>query len=169
MTNNPVDAPAPIYLLEKIANLAIVISAIALCGIVIVQSWQVIARYVFNNSPGWTEPVAILLLSTAMSLGAANGVYHQRHFRFPLLVDALPLKWQRICEALCNLVIAGIGMLMAYWGSTLFIDSITIRMAGVVMPQSSVFVPIALGGLLMTIFSLARIPQLFSASPLRQS
>ncbi|MBP6534694.1 MAG: TRAP transporter small permease [Arenimonas sp.] len=143
--------------LDRLANAALAIAAVALSGIVIVQGWQVVARYVFNNSPGWTEPAAMLLLSTAMSFGAASGVHHQRHFRFPLLVDALPPNWQRLCEVLCALTIAGIGFLLAYWGGLLFLDGAAIHMAGSALPQSAPYCPIALGGLLMSVFALARI------------
>jgi TRAP-type C4-dicarboxylate transport system permease small subunit len=148
---------APRRLLDRLASAVLAIAAIALSGIVIVQAWQVVARYVFNNSPGWTEPAAMLLLSTAMSFGAASGVHHQRHFRFPLLVDALPPRWQRRCEVLCALSIAGIGFLLAYWGGLLFIDGAAIRMAGSALPQSAPYCPIALGGLLMSVFALARL------------
>ena len=40
----------------------------------LVEAWQVFARYVLNDSPGWTEPVALLLLNIAMMFGAAVGV-----------------------------------------------------------------------------------------------
>ena len=43
------------------------------------------ARYVLNDSPGWTEPVALLLLNTAMSFGAAAGVHRGSHFGFFIL------------------------------------------------------------------------------------
>ena len=62
--------------------LAIAHRRAALLGLVVVQGWQVFARYVLNDSPSWTEPVALLLLSTAMSLGAAAGVQRGRHFGF---------------------------------------------------------------------------------------
>ena len=159
MTDTASQAQAPHGPLDRLADIAIGIAAIALSGIVIVQAWQVIARYVFNDSPGWTEPTAMLLLSTAMSFGAASGVYRQRHFRFPLLVDALPPIWQRRCEVLCALIIAGIGLLLAYWGALLFIDGMAIRMAGTALPQSALYCPIALGGLLMSVFALAGIMQ----------
>src|SRR5690606_27096067 len=64
-------APAP-GLLDRLGSLAIGIAALSLAGLVVVQGWQVVARYVFNNSPSWTEPVTLLLLSTAMSLGRSE-------------------------------------------------------------------------------------------------
>ena len=76
---------APQRLLNVIADVAIYIAVIALLGLVVVQGWQVFARYVINDSPSWTEPVTLLLLATAMSLGAATGVHTRRHFGFFLL------------------------------------------------------------------------------------
>lgn len=154
-------------ILDRLSDAALGIAALALLGIVTVQAWQVVARYVFNDSPGWTEPTALLLLSTAMAFGAASGVRRQRHFRFPLLVDALPPAWRRGCEALCALAIAGIGLLLAYWGAVLFLDGVAIRTAGSFLPQSAPYGPLALGGVLMSVFALARIgaPQTDTHSP----
>lgn len=157
MTDTIAKAGMPQGPLDRLASATLAIAAIALSGIVIVQGWQVVARYLFNDSPGWTEPTAVLLLSTAMSFGAASGVYHHRHFRFPLLVDALPARWRRRCDVLCALTIAGIGLLLAYWGGLLFTDGVTIRMAGSALPQSASYFPIAVGGLLMSVFALAGI------------
>ncbi|MGO4775655.1 TRAP transporter small permease, partial [Lysobacter sp. 2RAB21] len=66
--------------LDRIAGAAIAIAGLALVGMVAVQALQVFARYVLNDSPGWTEPVALILLNTAMSFGAAAGVHHGAHF-----------------------------------------------------------------------------------------
>ena len=68
-------APAGLQrVLEKVADVVIYIAVAALLGLVVVQGWQVFARYVINDSPSWTEPVTLLLLSTTMSMGAAAGV-----------------------------------------------------------------------------------------------
>ena len=90
-TNTP--PPSTVQaLMQKISGVAIAIASLALIGLVIIQGWQVFARYVLNNSPSWTEPVTLLLLSTAMGMGAASGVYTNRHFGFVLLLDGLDVK-----------------------------------------------------------------------------
>ena len=70
---------------DTLAAAAIGVAGAALITLVGVQGWQVFARYVLNDSPGWTEPLAVLLLVTAMSFGAAAGVHRQSHFAFTLL------------------------------------------------------------------------------------
>jgi len=143
--------------LDKLAQAAILIAAAALIGVVFVQGWQVIARYVLNDSPGWTEPLALLLLNIAMSFGAAAGVHRQSHFNFPLLLDAMPTALRIFCIALRCLLIASIGAALAFWGMQLFLDGLNIRMAGTSLPLTAAYLPLALGGGLMVIFALAQL------------
>ncbi|HVH35911.1 MAG TPA: TRAP transporter small permease subunit, partial [Tahibacter sp.] len=67
-------------LLPRAARAALLAAGMALVSLAAVQAWQVIARYVLNDSPGWTEPLALLLLNTAMSLGAAAAVQQRQRF-----------------------------------------------------------------------------------------
>ena len=141
---------------ERLADLSIAIAACALLGLVLVQGWQVIARYILNDSPSWTEPVTLLLLSTAMSLGAAAGVRTRRHFSFALLADALKPRARHAMHLLQSVVVLAIGAMLAYWGGVLFVDGLHIPTAGAAMPESIDYLPIALGGALMALFALAQ-------------
>ena len=147
-------------LLDRISRLAIGVAALSLGGLVLVQGWQVIARYVLNDSPSWTEPVTLLLLSTAMSMGAAAGVHTQRHFSFSLLADAVRPGVRRVVDACTLAVVIGIGVVLAGWGGALLVDGLDVRMAGAPMPQSIGFLPLSLGGALMCVFALGRVPAL---------
>ena len=55
--------------LDRLASLAMGLAGAALVGMALVQAWQVFARYVLNDSPGWTEPLALLLMSFAVMFG----------------------------------------------------------------------------------------------------
>ncbi|GAB3346574.1 TRAP transporter small permease [Marilutibacter aestuarii] len=148
---------AGLRLLDRLASLSIGVAGIALLGLVVVQGWQVFARYVLNDSPSWTEPVTLLLLATAMSLGAAAAVHEDRHFRFHLLAQALPEPARRGSERLTAVVTIAIGGVLAAWGTRLLLDGIDIRMAGAPLPQSIAFLPLSLGGALMVLFALPRL------------
>ncbi len=39
---------------------ALVVAGACIVGVVLVQAWQVFARYVLNDSPSWTEPMALV-------------------------------------------------------------------------------------------------------------
>lgn len=142
---------------DRLAGFAVAVAGTALIGMVAVQALQVFARYVVNDSPGWTEPVALLLLNTAMSFGAAAGVHRGSHFGFFILVHRAPPRVRRWLLAFSNLVIAGIGAVLAVWGGELLLDGLDVPMAGAPLPQSAVYAPMALGGALMAVFALQRL------------
>ena len=157
MTDTATENATPRHPLDRLAWLATAIAAAALVGLVAVQGWQVLARYVLNDSPSWTEPATLLLLSTAMSLGAAAGVHGDRHFSFPLLANAASPTLRRALAALSAAVIAGIGSCLALGAGRLFLDALDIRAAGAPWPQGSAFLPLALGGALMAVFALQKL------------
>ena len=142
---------------ERLASWTIAMAAFALLMLVLVQGWQVIARYVLNDSPSWTEPVTLLMLSTAMSMGAAAGVHTRRHFAFSLLAEALGPRAKHAAHLLQSAVVVIIGAMLAYWGGLLFIDGVHIPTAGAPLPESIDYLPLAVGGALMALFAISQL------------
>lgn len=140
----------------RLADWTIAVAALALLGLVLVQGWQVIARYVLNDSPSWTEPVTLLLLSTAMSMGAAAGVHTRRHFSFSLLAEAMQPRARHAMHLLQSCVIVLIGLVLSYWSTLLFMDGVHIPTAGAPMPESIEYLPLAISGALMVLFALTQ-------------
>lgn len=143
--------------LNSLARIAMVIASASLVGMALVEGWQVFARYVLNNSPSWTEPVALLLMSTVMMLGAAVGTRSDAHFGFFIAVEAAPRPLRRALLTLARLIAAGIGVLLAIWGGELLIDSWAVPMAGAPLPQGLVFLPFSVGGALIALFAIERL------------
>lgn len=170
MSEDTILAPedAPKSALDRVADAVIAVAATALFGLVIVQGWQVFARYVINDSPSWTEPVTLLLLSTAMSLGAAAGVHTNRHFGFFLLQEHMRPTIRRLVELLVPLVIVSIGAVIAWWATILLFDGLGIKAAGAQLPQSINYLPLAIGGALMVLFALNRFLRILRPAPARE-
>ena len=143
--------------LARTATAATLVAGAALIGMAATEAWQVFARYVLNNSPGWTEPVALFLLSIAMSLGAAASVRSWSHFGFFILAQNAPARVRRIMEAFANIVVAAVGVALAAWGTRLLFDGIDVPAAGTVLPESARFLPIAIAGALMCVFAIERL------------
>ena len=140
--------------LDRLAHITTWIAGIALVSMAAVQAWQVFARYVLNASPDWTEPVALLLLNTAMMFGAAVGVRAESHFGFFIARDAAPPRVGRIMQGFSRLVVAAVGALLAWWGALLAADSWEVPMAGARIPEGTFYLPLCLGGALIAVFSL---------------
>ncbi|MBB5208936.1 TRAP transporter small permease [Chiayiivirga flava] len=151
------DFERPRGAMAHLALACTVIAGTALLCIALVQLWQVFTRYVLNDSPGWTEPVTLLLLSTAMMFAAAAGVRGNAHFGFFVLLHALPPRAQRVLQAFAALVAAGIGGLLLVCGAQLAAGDWTVAMPGTQLPQGMLYVPLSLGGGLMALFALERV------------
>jgi TRAP-type C4-dicarboxylate transport system permease small subunit len=141
-------------IIARISRFSLAVAATALLGIVLVQGWQVIARYLLNDSPSWTEPVTVALLATMLGFGSAACVHDRRHFAFALLAESLQPTRARALQGLAQLIMALIGGVMAWWGGQLTLDGMDIRAAGAALPQGASYLPLALGGLLMLLFAL---------------
>ena len=150
-------AAASLPALDRLATLVLHIAGAALIGMVAVEAWQVFARYVLNDSPGWTEPVALLLLDLAMSFGAAAAVHARAHFAFPVAVQASPPRLRRVLQIVAQLVVAAIGGVLAVGGAVLLVDGLDVPMAGARLPQGTPFLPLAIGGALIALFALAQL------------
>ena len=148
--------------LARLARAATMVAGVALLGMAATEAWQVFARYVLNDSPGWTEPVALLLLNTAMSLGAAAGVRSWSHFGFFILVHNVPPALRHALQTFACLVVAAVGAALAVWGAQLLFDGIAVPAAGTLLPESAVFLPMTLGGALILVFAIER---LFAPAP----
>jgi TRAP-type C4-dicarboxylate transport system permease small subunit len=140
-----------------LARAATAVACISLVGMALVEGWQVFARYVLNDSPSWTEPVALLFMSAAMMAGAAVAVRSDSHFGFFLAVHLMPPRPRRFVQAVGRLVVAGIGLVLAYWGGVLMMDGWVVPMAAAPLPQGLVFLPICVGGALIALFAIGKL------------
>ena len=142
-----------IWLLDLLSKATTVIAGAAVIGMAAAELWQVIARYVLNDAPSWTEPVALLCMSTAMMFGAAAGVRANSHFSFSLLVDAAPPPLRRALRTLAWLIAAGIGLMLMAWGVVMVRDAWGYPMSGAPLPQGLIYLPLGLGGALIALFA----------------
>lgn len=142
--------------LDRINAATLAVAAVSLLGMAAVEGWQVWARYVLNASPGWTEPVALLLMNTAMMLGAAVAVRNEQHFGFTLAVDAFSDTWRRRARCLSALIMAAIGLALANGGARLALEDWDVATAGAAMPEGLRYLPLCVGGLLIALFAAER-------------
>lgn len=60
--------------LSWLGTLSLWMAGVGLVAMTLIVAWQVFCRYVLNDSPSWTEPGAVMLMSWFIFLGAAVGV-----------------------------------------------------------------------------------------------
>jgi TRAP-type C4-dicarboxylate transport system permease small subunit len=140
-----------------LAGATIAIAAASLCGLVLVLAWQVFGRYVLNDSPSWTEPVATTLMGVAALFGAAIAVRLESHFAFPTLVESSPKEVRTALKSLARLIAMLFGLTLAGFGGFLMIDSWDVPMAGAPFPEGVGHAGLCAGGALIAIFALERL------------
>ena len=143
--------------LDGLASLALGLAGAALVAMALIQAWQVFARYVLNDSPGWTEPLALLLMSFAVMFGAAVAVRRETHFAFQTFRDAAPGRSQWVMKSISRLIAAASGVGLMMLGGTLMIDDWPVAMAGAPLPSGLKYAGLCVGGALILLFALERL------------
>jgi TRAP-type C4-dicarboxylate transport system permease small subunit len=146
---------------KALARAAIGIAGVALVAMAGIQAWQVFARYVLNDPPSWTEPLALLCMSTTMMFGAAAGVHSGRHFGFFIVVEHARPQLRRLMLLAARLIATAVGVLFALWGGEMMLDAWDYEIAGAPLPQGIMFLPLCLGGILIAIFSIEQLIRLW--------
>ena len=143
--------------LDWLASLAMALAGAALVGMALVQAWQVFARYVMNDSPGWTDPLALLLMSFAVMFGAAVAVRRETHFAFQTLLHGLPGRPQWLLKSVSRLIAAASGAGLMVFGGMLMVDEWPVAMAGAPLPSGLKFAGLCVGGALILLFAVERL------------
>jgi TRAP-type C4-dicarboxylate transport system permease small subunit len=149
--------PALTAAFDALAKATGAIASLALALLVLVLAWQVIGRYVLNDSPSWTEPVALMLMSVAALFGAAVAVRRETHFSFPTLAESPPPPVRAVLRALARTIALAFGAALASFGFVLMRDGWDTPMAGAPTPEGVSFAGIAFGGALIALFALERL------------
>lgn len=150
-------------LLSTLALWAAGAGLVAMTGFV---AWQVFCRYVLNDSPSWTEPGSVLLMSWFIFLGAAVGVRENYHLGFDVLLYVLPKGGKRVLRMISDVVIFVFGIGMIWYGSQLVALTWNTTMPSLGMSGAHDYFPVVGGGILVCIFAAERIVQRLSGMPI---
>lgn len=144
-------------LLGAISTLALWLAGLAMVAMTLIVGAQVLFRYALNSSLVWSEPVSVLLMGWFIFLGSAVGTREGFHMSFDLLTHVLPRPVRQGMESLSDVVVLFFGAAMAFGGVQLCIAAWGARMPAIGLPEGVGFVPVILGGVMVTLFSLERL------------
>jgi TRAP-type C4-dicarboxylate transport system permease small subunit len=83
-------------------------------------TFQVVMRYVFGDTPSWSEELAVLLFSWSVLGGLALGVHEGWHVRLTALPDLLPRSARIWVERATDAVTAALGLFLVWSGWRFF-------------------------------------------------
>jgi len=142
---------------ERTARFALYGSAAGLFFMTLSIGWQVFGRYVLNDSPGWSESLALLLMLYFILLAAAVGVHQRFHLGFAFVADRFAGRARGAVEIARQMSIAGFGIAMVWNGAVLaeFTADHMIPTLGV--SRALAYWPFILSGGMMVLFALDNI------------
>jgi TRAP-type C4-dicarboxylate transport system permease small subunit len=120
-------------------------------------AWQVFCRYVLNDSPSWTEPGAVMLMSWFIFLGAAVGVRENNHLGFDVLLYVLPHSAKKWLRMISDLVVLAFGLGMIWYGASLVGLTWSTTLPALGISGGWDYLPVVAGGVLVSLFALERI------------
>ncbi|WP_170604030.1 TRAP transporter small permease [Ruegeria arenilitoris] len=157
----PVSIRNMVLILDWIAYVCRVLTGIALVVITVIFGWLVFGRYVLNATPTWVEQVALLLVMTIAFLGAAVGVHDNSHLSVSLLRSAVPPWIRRVLVVSTDVLMAGFGGLMLWFGARLTIFKWGSLIPLIQVPEGLRSLPLTIGGGLILVFSIGHLIRVF--------
>jgi len=152
--------------LSRVSTLSLWLAGIGLVVMTCFVAWQVFCRYVLNDSPSWTEPGAVLLMSWFIFLGAAVGVRENYHLGFDVLLYVVPASGKRVLRMISDLVVFVFGIGMIWYGSKLVALTWDTTMPALHVSGAHDYFPLVGGGALICLFAAERIVQRLSGMPI---
>ncbi|MDP2801655.1 MAG: TRAP transporter small permease [Phreatobacter sp.] len=151
-------------ILAVLSPIAAILSRISLLtagvGIIIMTVlvfWSIFGRYILNDTPTWTEPAVLLLMSWFILLGSASGVRERSHIGFEIGLAASPPPLRFALKLVTEILLIGFGLAMVGYGTQLAVGTWSAMTPMIGISQGWDYVPVAVGGVLVTLFSIERL------------
>jgi TRAP-type C4-dicarboxylate transport system permease small subunit len=158
--------PSPIVrAFSKLNTGALMLAGAGLVAMTAFVAWQVFCRYVLNNSPSWTEPGSVMLMSWFIFLGAAVGVRENNHLGFDVLLYVLPKSGKRVLRMISDVVILAFGAGMVWYGGQLAALTWNTTLPSLGVSGAFDYLPVVAGGVLVVLFALERIVLRIAGEP----
>lgn len=136
-----------------VSKAALVLAICGLIALILCVQYQVVGRYIFNDTPTWAEALALLMVLFVTAFGVAVGVRDAGHIGLESILGLLPDKLRTKFELLIHVLVGLFGALMLKSGwlwATLKWDEKK-PMLGV--PEGIDYVPLVIAGALILLFS----------------
>lgn len=139
--------------LDLLAAICKVLTGVSMVVLTSIFGWLVYGRYVLNSTPTWVEQVSLLLVMLIAFLGAAVGVHENTHLSVTAFRSAAPGRLRGILVLVTDLLMAGFGLAMAWYGTTLTMFKWGSKIPLIQLPEGLRSLPLAVGGGLIFLFA----------------
>jgi TRAP-type C4-dicarboxylate transport system permease small subunit len=140
-----------------LSKICLVLAVIGLIGVILCVQWQVIGRYIFNDTPTWAEALALVLVLFVTAFGVAVGVRDAGHIGLESMVSLLPEAWQHRIEILIHVLVGSFGVLMVHGGWIWMVAKWNEKKPMLPITDGIDYLPVVIAGALIVLFSIEHI------------
>jgi TRAP-type C4-dicarboxylate transport system permease small subunit len=140
-----------------LSKISLMLAVAGLIVLIACVQYQVIGRYVFNDTPTWAEALALLLVLYITSLGVAVGVRDAGHIGMDSIISLLPERMRLKLEILIHILVGTFGALMAYNGYIWTVLKWNDRKPMLPVPSGMDFLPLVIAGVLVVLFTIEHV------------
>lgn len=151
-------------ILDRLCKALLWCAGVGLFLMTVAITWQVFGRFVLNNSPTWTEPSALMLMLWFILLSAAVGVRQRFHLSLDLTRMIAPPKVRLVMDLLSFTAVGGFGAGMVWYTKILISQTWAVPIPGLGLPTGLAYLPIAISGVLIVVFSIEHVFYLILAA-----
>ena len=144
-------------LCAAIARLCLQIGVVGLVLLIAAVLYQVIGRYIFNDTPTWAESGSVLLVLYVTMMGMAVGVRDAGHIGLESLLVLAPEAVRLKMELLIHALVLVFGTVMAYYCTVLAQSVWDYKIPTLGVSEALKYLPPAGAGLLIAMFSMEHI------------
>ncbi|MFY8179698.1 MAG: TRAP transporter small permease [Limnohabitans sp.] len=140
-----------------LARLCMKVGVAGLVLLIVAVLYQVVGRYVFNDTPTWAESGAVLLVLYVTMLGMAVGVRDAGHIGLESLLVLVPEGVRLKMELFIHTMVTLFGLVMAYNCAVLAQSVWAYKIPTLGVSEAFKYAPPAVAGVLIVLFSIEHI------------
>jgi TRAP-type transport system small permease protein len=141
----------------SLSKLSLMLAVVGLIVLIACVQYQVIGRYVFNDTPTWAEALALLLVLYITALSVAVGVRDAGHIGMDSIISLLPEKMRLKLEIVIHILVGTFGALMAYNGYMWTALKWNDRKPMLPVPSGMDYLPLLIAGVLIVLFCIEHV------------
>jgi TRAP-type transport system small permease protein len=140
-----------------LSKLSLMLAVVGLIVLIACVQYQVIGRYIFNDTPTWAEALALLLVLYITALSVAVGVRDAGHIGMDSIISLLPEKMRLKLEIVIHILVGTFGALMAYNGYLWTALKWNDRKPMLPVPSGMDYLPLLIAGVLIVLFCIEHV------------
>lgn len=125
-----------------------------LAAMVLIVTWQVFSRAIFNTAPFWSEEVSRILMIWVAFLGIAIGFRERVHIAVGMFVDKLPMGVQSWVQRLIYALMFAFGLYLLVQGSQFTLETSQATLPSTGWPRSTLYAVMPISGFMICVYTI---------------